>query len=96
LPCLVSEVSGALPLLHRIEESFVRRLEALPDEARLLLLVTDRAGRQSCARASDLPEALEPAMKNGLAEIERLDERARKRAVGTLEDLTAQEARIPG
>src|ERR671917_1632931 len=30
---------GALPLPHRIEESFLRRLEALPEEARLLLLV---------------------------------------------------------
>jgi DNA-binding CsgD family transcriptional regulator len=68
---------GARPLPHRIEESFMRRLEALPDEARLLLLVAaaepvgDPALLWRAARElRTVPEALQPAMKDGLVEID--------------------------
>src|ERR687895_500059 len=68
---------GALPLPHRIEESFLRRLEALPEEARLLLLVAaaepvgDPALLWRAARElRTAREALEPAMKDGLVDVD--------------------------
>jgi hypothetical protein len=69
-------VPDVLPLSGRIEESFLRRLDALPEETRLLLLVAAAepvgdpallwraAGRLGVAGA-----ALEPAERAGLVEI---------------------------
>jgi DNA-binding CsgD family transcriptional regulator len=66
---------GALP--QRIEDSFLRRLEALPDEARLLLLVAaaeplgDPALLWRAARElQTAPEALEPAVTAGLVDVD--------------------------
>jgi DNA-binding CsgD family transcriptional regulator len=65
-----------VPLSGRIEESFLRRLEALPEETRLLLLVAaaDPVGDPALLwRASGLleirPAALEPAERARLLEI---------------------------
>jgi len=65
-----------LPLSGRIEESFVRRLEVLPDETRLLLLVAaaDPVGDPALLwRAAGLLEvgaaAFEPAERAGLLEV---------------------------
>jgi DNA-binding CsgD family transcriptional regulator len=64
-------------LRQRIEESFVRRLEALPEEARLLLLVAsaepvgDPALLWRAARElQTAPEALEPAVTAGLVDVD--------------------------
>jgi DNA-binding CsgD family transcriptional regulator/tetratricopeptide (TPR) repeat protein len=68
---------GTLPLPHRIEESFLRRFEALPKDARLLLLVAaaEPVGNSAllwrAARELGIaPEALEPAVKDGLVEVD--------------------------
>jgi DNA-binding CsgD family transcriptional regulator len=65
-----------LPLSGRIEESFLRRLEELPHETRLLLLVAaaepvgDPALMWRAATRLDLPgTALEPAARTGLLDV---------------------------
>jgi DNA-binding NarL/FixJ family response regulator len=65
-----------VPLSGRIEESFLRRLEALPDETRLLLLVAaaDPVGDPALLwRAAALlevgPAALDPAKRAGLLDV---------------------------
>jgi len=67
----------ALPLMRPIEESFVRRLEALPEESRLLLLVAaaEPLGDPALVwRAAEwlgvAHAALGPAVQAGLLEIE--------------------------
>ena len=67
---------GALPLTGRIEDSFGRRLEALPDETRLLLLVAaaDSSGDPSlvwrAAGKLGIPiQAAVPAVEAGLVEF---------------------------
>jgi DNA-binding CsgD family transcriptional regulator len=69
-------LAGALPLEGRIEESFVRRFEALPDDARRLLLVAaaeptgDRALLSRAAGELGIPGTLwAPAESAGLLEI---------------------------
>jgi DNA-binding CsgD family transcriptional regulator len=65
-----------VPLSGRIEESFLRRLEGLPDEARLLLLVAaaeplgDPGLMWRAAAELDIAAAaLEPAMRTGLVDV---------------------------
>jgi DNA-binding CsgD family transcriptional regulator len=67
---------GAAPLAGRIEDSFLRQLEGLPDPTRLLLLLAaaDPSGDQAlvwrAAARLDLPaDAGEPAAEAGLAEF---------------------------
>ena len=67
---------GAQALTGRIEESFVRRLEPLPDETRRLLLVAaaEPVGDplllwRACERLSIPPEAAQEAMPDGLLAI---------------------------
>ena len=77
------ELAGGFGLLSaqaitgRIEESFLRRLDALPDDARRLLLVAaaEPAGDpmllwRACERLSISPEAAEPATLEGLLAID--------------------------
>jgi DNA-binding CsgD family transcriptional regulator len=68
--------AGAMPLTNRIELSFTRQLEALPDESRLLLLVAaaDPVGDAAVLwRAADrlglATAAADPATAAGLLEI---------------------------
>jgi DNA-binding CsgD family transcriptional regulator len=67
---------GALPLSGRIEESFLRRLEDLPEETRLLLLLAaaEPAGDAALVwgaaeRLGIARTALEPAERMGLIEV---------------------------
>jgi DNA-binding CsgD family transcriptional regulator/tetratricopeptide (TPR) repeat protein len=67
---------GALPLSGRIEESFLRRLEDLPEETRLLLLLAaaEPAGEaalvwRAAERLGIASEALEPAEHAGLIDV---------------------------
>ena len=67
---------GALPLPHQIEESFLRRLEALPEEARLLLLVAaaEPVGDpallwRAAGQLGFAPEALAPAVAAELLHV---------------------------
>jgi DNA-binding CsgD family transcriptional regulator len=67
---------GAAPLAGRIEDSFVRQLDALPDQTRRLLLVAaadpsgDRALVRRAARRLGIPvQAAEPAVETGLVEF---------------------------
>ena len=67
---------GALPLMGRIEESFGRQLEALPDQTRLLLAVAaaDPSGDpslvwQAAGRLGIPVQAVAPAVGAGLVEF---------------------------
>jgi DNA-binding CsgD family transcriptional regulator/tetratricopeptide (TPR) repeat protein len=67
---------GAAPLAGRIEDSFLRQLEALPDPTRLLLLLAaaDPSGdpglvRRAAARLDLTMAAGEPAVEAGLADF---------------------------
>jgi DNA-binding CsgD family transcriptional regulator len=67
---------GAAPLTGRIEDSFVRQLEALPDQTRRLLQLAaadpsgDRALMWRAARLLDIPiQAGTPAVEAGLVEF---------------------------
>jgi DNA-binding CsgD family transcriptional regulator/tetratricopeptide (TPR) repeat protein len=67
---------GAAPLAGRIEDSFARQLDALPDQARRLLLVAaadpsgDRALVWRAARRLGIPvQAAGPAVETGLVEF---------------------------
>ena len=70
---------GALSLEGRIEESFLARLEVLPEDAPRLLLVAAVIWRTCGGRRRELLAA---------------GERVRKRTVEARSDLTAQEAQI--
>lgn len=66
----------ALPVTGRLEQSFLRRMETLPDATRLLLVVTaaDPSGDaalvwRAAARLGIAPSAAPPAAEAGLAQI---------------------------
>ncbi len=70
------EVPDAAPLTTQIEQSFVRQFEALPDDARLLLLTAaaEPMGdvallRSASSRLGLSPEATEAAQATGLVEF---------------------------
>jgi DNA-binding CsgD family transcriptional regulator len=67
---------GALSVPERIEESFMQRFEALPDDTRELMLVAaaESAGDpallwRAAERLSIMHSALEPALSTGLLEV---------------------------